>query len=68
MHAHKKSRKHKKRSSKSPTQSDESQEEIFDIKPLSGYVDDKKQLHNEIFSLVSKKEIKDLLPESLKVN
>ena len=65
-HIHKKSKKHK-RSSHSPTPSEESDEEILDIKPLSGYIDDKKELHKEIFSLVSKKEVKDLLPPTLKV-
>ncbi|XP_031564331.1 caspase activity and apoptosis inhibitor 1-like [Actinia tenebrosa] len=64
-HTHKKSKKHK-RSSHSPANSDESDEEIIDIKPLAGYIDDKKKLHKEIFSLVSKKEVKDLLPSSLK--
>jgi hypothetical protein len=65
-HNRTKSKKHKK-SSKSPAHSEESDEEIFDIKPLSGYVDDRKELHKEIFTLVSKKEVKDLLPASLKV-
>ena len=40
---------------------------VLDIKPLSEYVNDKKQLYKEIFTLINKKEFKSLMPDSLKV-
>lgn len=38
----------------------------LDIKPLTEYVDDRKELNNELFKIMGRKQMKKLLPKSIK--
>ena len=37
------------------------------IKHLTEFVDDRKELHTLLFSIISKKEVKEMMPDILKV-
>ena len=41
---------------------------VIDIKPLTEYIDDRKELNNELFKILARKEMKKLMPKSVKVS
>ena len=62
--------------STAPSEDDESEETdwkndgefVVDIKPLTDYVDDRKELNNELFKILGRKEMKKMMPKSVKVS
>lgn len=40
---------------------------VLDIKPLTGYVENRKELNDELFKIMGRKEMKKLMPKSVKV-
>lgn len=40
---------------------------VLDIKPLTEYIDDRKKLNDELFKIMGRKEMKKLMPKSIKV-
>lgn len=75
-HKHRDRKKSKKAKSSSPSQDIENNDistrsknnktDNERIKHLTEFLDDRKELHNELFTIVSKKEIKEMMPEILK--
>jgi deoxyribodipyrimidine photolyase-like uncharacterized protein len=41
---------------------------VIDIKPLTEYIDDRKELNNELFKILERKQMKKLMPKSVKVS
>ena len=41
---------------------------MIDIKPLTEYTDDRRELNNELFKILGRKEMKKLMPKSVKVS
>ena len=62
--------------STAPSEDDECQEAnqkgndefVIDIKPLTEYIDDRKELNNELFKILGRKEMKKMMPKSVKVS
>lgn len=50
-----------------PKQKNE-REFLIDIKPLSEYIDDRKELNNELFKILCRKDMKKLMPKTVKVS
>ncbi|KAL9950430.1 hypothetical protein ACROYT_G042925 [Oculina patagonica] len=69
----KKSKKFKSSSSSVDVESDNtrtgnksSKQSNQSIKPLTEFLDDRKELHTQLFSIISKKEVKEMMPDILK--
>ena len=65
-----KKKKDKRKSPKTPIidDDDDARDLEVNIKPLSSYVNNREDLHRQLFTIISKKELKRMLPGILKVS